>query len=466
MMSRNLHLTRRRFVAVGAGVGAMLWAGAPRLAGAQALQTLEARLLAIGIPGAGAISPVGYFHPGGPIHDREQFAAYTAPGRILNAERVLVASEGGFGVPPAMPDWPSGSVLSLSASEADALVVPQDFAADDGQAVTLDGAVQLFTAQSPAFINALNNPTAVTAVLPSVGYPLGISLNNAFGRLWFANTPLGSEGAGVESICDVDGRPLAGAPSKVGGGVFAGRMTDRVPTQLISGSLDTGSVATALLGASPDGSGRAVFAVVGADGSVVQMHSEKGLDGLAPGGTIAPLEGLGPGLAATLQPVATRTGTVFNWVPNAILYIADPLRNAVVALTLIDDGQVFRVEETRQLSSPAFDVPIDLAPAVAEVASPAFSSNTTLAGGADLYVANRGDGTIVRLAQDGRVVAQRAVNVPGLGVLGAGRLNGIAVSPDAQRLWITVSGSIPGYEGLEGAIVEVPAFGTPNSRTA
>jgi hypothetical protein len=103
---------------------------------------------------------------------------------------------------------------------------------------------------------------------------------------------------------------------------------------------------------------------------------------------------------------------------------------------------------------------------VAEIASPAFSSNTTLAGGADLYVANRGDGTIVRLAQDGRVVAQRMVDVPGLGVLGAGRLNGIAVSPDAQRLWITVSGSIPGYEGLEGTVVEVPAFGTPNTGTA
>jgi hypothetical protein len=443
----------------------MLLTGPLHLAGAQGLPALTGRLVAVGIPGAGAISPVGYFHPGGPIHDRPEFAAYTRPGRIMDAERVLVASEGGFGVPPAILDWPSGSVLSLSASQADALVVPQDFAAADGQAVTLDGAVQLFTAQSPAFINGLNNPTAVTAVLPAVGHPLGISLNNAFGRMWFANTPLGSEGAGVESICDVDGRPLAGAPSATGGGVFAGRTTDRAPRQIVEGSMDTGAVATAFVGASPDGGGRAVFVVVNADGSVVQMHSEKGIDGLAPAGTIAPLGALGPGLAATLQPLPTRTGVVFNWVPNAILYIADPVRNAIVALTLVDDGQVFRIEATSQISSPAFNVPIDLAPAVAEVASPAFSSNTTLAGGADLYVANRGDGTIVRLTQDGRVVAQRTINVPGLGVLGAGRLNGIAVSPDAQRLWVTVSGSIPGYEGLEGAVVEIPAFGTPNSGT-
>jgi hypothetical protein len=465
-MKRELHLTRRRFGAAGAGAGALLLTGAPRLAGAQGLPSLEGRVLAVGIPGAGAISPVGYFHPGGPIHDKPEFASYTQPGRIMDAERVLVASESGFGVPPAVPEWPSGSVLSVTSSASSALVVPQDFASGDGQAVALDGAVQLFTAQSPAFMNGVNNPKAATALLPPVGYPMGISLNNAFGRAWFANTPLGVDGAGVESICDVDGRPLAGAPSAVGGGVFAGRMTDRAPAQIIAGGLDTGAVATALVGASPDGGGRAVFAVVNADGSVVQMHAEKGIDGLAPAGTIAPLAALGPGLAATLEPVPTRTGVVFNWVPNAILYVADPVRNAIVALTLVDDGKVFQVQETRQLSSPAFNVPIDLAPAVAEVASPAFSSNSTLAGGADLYVANRGDGTIVRLAQDGRVVAQRTIAVPGLGVLGAGRLNGVAVSPDAQRLWITVSGSIPGYDGLEGAVVEVPAFGTPNSGTA
>ena len=44
---------------------------------------------------------------------------------------------------------------------------------------------------------------------------------------------------------------------------------------------------------------------------------------------------------------------------------------------------------------------MDLAPVVPEVVNPAFSSNTTLAGASDFYVANRGDGTIVRLRQDG-----------------------------------------------------------------
>ena len=102
---------------------------------------------------------------------------------------------------------------------------------------------------------------------------------------------------------------------------------------------------------------------------------------------------------------------------------------------------------------------MDITPTVPETVSPAFASNSTLAGGADLYVANRGDGTVVRLSQDGRALAVRQVQVPGLGPLGAGRLNGIAVSPDGQRIWMTVSGPIPGYPGLDGAVVEAPAFG-------
>ena len=99
-----------------------------------------------------------------------------------------------------------------------------------------------------------------------------------------------------------------------------------------------------------------------------------------------------------------------------------------------------------------------------EVANPGFSSNTTLAGDSDLYVANRGNGTIMRLRQDGTVVAVRQVNVPGLGPLGADRLNGIAVSPDAARIWVTIRGELPEFPGLEGAVVELPAFGAPGAR--
>jgi hypothetical protein len=68
-------------------------------------------------------------------------------------------------------------------------------------------------------------------------------------------------------------------------------------------------------------------------------------------------------------------------------------------------------------------MPVDLSPAVPAIANPGFSSNTTLAGVADLYVANRGNGTVVRMQHDGTVVAVQQLEVPGLEPLGAGHLN-------------------------------------------
>jgi hypothetical protein len=103
---------------------------------------------------------------------------------------------------------------------------------------------------------------------------------------------------------------------------------------------------------------------------------------------------------------------------------------------------------------------------VPEVANPDFSSNTTLAGGSDLYVANRGNGTLVRMRQDGTVVAVRQVEVPGLGPVGAGQINGVAVSSDAQRIWVTLSGTLPGYPSQAGAVIELPAFGAQSPSTA
>src|SRR5438045_229757 len=65
--------------------------------------TLTGRIVAVGIPGAAGISPVGVFHPGGPIHDKPEFAAYTEPGRVLDPARVLVVSASNFGAPLAIP---------------------------------------------------------------------------------------------------------------------------------------------------------------------------------------------------------------------------------------------------------------------------------------------------------------------------------------------------------------------------
>jgi hypothetical protein len=128
-----------------------------------------------------------------------------------------------------------------------------------------------------------------------------------------------------------------------------------------------------------------------------------------------------------------------------------------VVIELGHDDHIFRTDGISRLDDVGLDLPVDVAPAVPEVASPAFSSNTTMAGGSDLYVANRGNGTITRLRQDGEVVAIRQVTLPDIGPVGAHRLNGIAVSPDAQRIWITISGNNPGI--AEGTVAELPAFG-------
>jgi hypothetical protein len=239
--------------------------------------------------------------------------------------------------------------------------------------------------------------------------------------------------------------------------VFAARLSAREPAPLLPGGLDAGVIATALLGRSPDGGPRAVFAAVTADGAVVQIHVEAGIDGLAPAGTIRALPDVAPQAAGPAQP--TRAGVAFNWVPDKALFIADPVTNAIVVVDFIEDGPIFTVTGIRRIELAELALPIDVAPAVPEVANPAFSSNTTLAGSSDLYVANRATGTIARLRQDGGLVAVRAVELPGGGPLGPDHLCGIAVSPDAARLYVTVSGAVPGHPDAPGCLLELPAFG-------
>lgn len=412
------------------------------------IPNLVGRVAAFGIPGISGLSAIGIFHPGGPFHDKPAFRAFTNADAILAPERILVTSTSNFGAPLGRYDQPSGSVLSIDPRGSIPIAVPPDFAAKGGQASALEGRIMLFSANSPVFLNRVHNPGVLTAGLPPVAKPTAVSLNNAFGRIWVTSSPLGVRGAGIHSIIDPDGCPLDSAPSRVAGGVFTGTITNRSP-QVVEGSMRTGALATALLGKSPDGSGRAVFAGLHADGSIIQLHIEQGVDGLAPAGTIKPIKD---------GARATHAGMVFNWVPNPILYVADPMDNSIIALSLRADAKTYRVEGVRRLTH-ALNLPVDIAPVVPEIGSSSFSSNTTLAGGSDFYVVNRGDGTIVRLKQDGTVIAIRRVALQGIGPLGADRLNGIAVAPDTLHIWVTVTGGLLGYS--EGAVIELPAFGGP-----
>ena len=119
---------------------------------------------------------------------------------------------------------------------------------------------------------------------------------------------------------------------------------------------------------------------------------------------------------------------------------------------------IFHVGDVRRLFSTALNQPVDLAPVAIETDNPNWASNTTLEVGSDFYVANRGDNTIVRMRQDGTVVAVREVRLADGRALGNGRLNGIATSPDGARIWVTVSGQLAGLGNLQGAVLEMAAF--------
>jgi hypothetical protein len=241
------------------------------------------------------------------------------------------------------------------------------------------------------------------------------------------------------------------------GGVYAGALTNRQP-QVIPGALNTGAIGTALLGRSPDGSTKAVFAVVCADGSIVQEHTLLGLDGLAGSGTVnAVLAGRWDDDEDNEEHRLSRAGVLLNYSPSRILYVSEAATNSIAAIGLTDDGVVFHVSSLTRFQPAELNRPIDLAPVTMETSDPNWASNTTLDVQSDFYVANRGDNTIVRMRQDGSVVSQRHLRISGR-PLGALRLNGIATSPDGTKIWVTLNGPVPGAGNMTGAVVEFPAF--------
>src|SRR5262245_61594112 len=174
---------------------------------------LHARVVAVGLLGPAGVRQVGMFHAGGPIPGNPEFLMQTRPGHVLDPERVLVASSANFGAPPAKTDQASGALLSIDTKSSTPVVVPVRFAATGRQSDAAKGAIKLYAAQSPEFLNRAYNRNARTAELAAVSSPRYISINNAFGRVWIANSPLGMDGFGTNTVLDPDGRPLANAPS-------------------------------------------------------------------------------------------------------------------------------------------------------------------------------------------------------------------------------------------------------------
>jgi hypothetical protein len=443
---------------VAAGVAAF---GPSSTGRAAPMQDLRARIVAVGIPGASAISPVGRFL-GGPIPTN--FPAFIQDGAVLDPDRILVGARSTFGAPLASDVGQAGAFLSINPQDSDILRVPPTFASSGDQASALGGRVQMYSANSPFWCNNVYNTVAVTGPYTGVSHPLGLSINNGFGRPWPANAPFGQSGVGSSTILDPDGRPLNGAPNPRIGGVYVGDLTNRdqvtSQSQVIPGALSTGAVGTAFLGPSPDGSGRAVFCVVTADGAIVQEHTEKGLDGLAPPGTVQPL--LGRRWSPPHRELEPRLGVIVNYRGGLRLFVSEPFDDTIAVIELMvmppGDNAVFAPRSVSIIRSDALNQPVDLAPAVIDTENTRWASNTTLEEGADFYVANRGDNTLVRMQQDGTVVAAARVRLAHGQALGNGRLNGIATSPDGTTIWVTVAGQLPGQGNVEGAVLALPAF--------
>jgi hypothetical protein len=236
--------------------------------------------------------------------------------------------------------------------------------------------------------------------------------------------------------------------------------------QVIAGLLSKGAVGTAFLGPSPDGTCRAVFAVVTADGAIVQEHTQKGLDGIAPKGTVKPIlgrswdppnQGVEPRLGVLMNPY---TATQFAaWQ----LFVSEPFNNTIAVINLVIFGtapdQVFGLRpptssSVSRISSPSLKLPVDLAPVKRDADSITWASNTTLDEDSDFFVANRGDNTIVRMRQDGTVVGIRRVTIDSI-PLNNFAINGIATSVDGSKIYVTFTTPT----NLQGGLLEVPAFG-------
>jgi len=184
-------------------------------AGAGELPNVDARVVAVNIPGASALAQIGTFlnvpPPGAcanPIPSK--FPSYIQPGAVLDPNRILVGSTSNFGAPRAFGVGKEGAFLSIDPRGANILNVPPDFASSGDQALALGGAVQMFSANSPHWLNGVNNLSAATKNYTGVSNPLGLSNNNAFGRIWPANSPFGLDEAGSSSILDPTGLPLKG----------------------------------------------------------------------------------------------------------------------------------------------------------------------------------------------------------------------------------------------------------------
>ena len=187
IVSRRARPADRKFIVNWPGLmvlAAGIAVAASQVAQAREIINVHARVVAVKIPGASAIAQVGMFldNPSACAHPIPTlFPQFTQKGKVLDPSRILVGSQSNFGAPLAIGVGAEGSFLSIDPNGTAILNVPPKFAQGGAQSSTLGGAVQMFSANSPNWLNAVNNAHANTAPYTGVSNPLGLSNNNAFG---------------------------------------------------------------------------------------------------------------------------------------------------------------------------------------------------------------------------------------------------------------------------------------------
>jgi hypothetical protein len=456
------------------------------LAAKQTIQNLDARVVAINIPGASAIIQIGKFVTGGTLDPSpvgapcanpnpipKNFSDFIQPGTVHDPNRILVGSQSNFGAPLDVVGL-EGAFLSIDPTGLDILNVPSNFASNVSsiapQPSRLKGAVQMFASNNSHWLNSVNNNIATNGILPNTAQYTGVSnrtimVSVGFGQRtvwrhwrWLVLDPRPDRAAARRPSEQENWRCLCRQPNK------SRRSDHAVATADHSGcTLSTGAVGTALLGRSPDETCRAVFVVVTADGAIVQEHTQKGLDGLAPTDTVKSIVGRSWGPpSADIDP---RFGVIMNpYIPEGApagsvrqLFVSEPFDDTIAVVNLLGTppDQVFSLASVTRISSAALNLPVDLTPVKRDKDNVNWASNTTLDEDSDFYVANRGDNTIVRITQAGMVVAIGRVVVPP-GPLNNASLNGIATSTDGKKIYVTFTR--PGHSAYQGGVLEVPAL--------
>src|SRR5262249_28004179 len=126
-----MEIRRTGLVILPLAVGITLFEGACQTAWAQAITNINARVIAVNIPGASAISQVGTFlnnpippacaHPIPTL-----FTSFIQPGAVLDPNRILVGNTSNFGAPPAIGVGAEGSFLSIDPSGPGTLSCPAE----------------------------------------------------------------------------------------------------------------------------------------------------------------------------------------------------------------------------------------------------------------------------------------------------------------------------------------------------